>query len=108
MTNENETIDDIIKDILENDGYCISPTSLFAFDEDGGIMLGDLAERIKVAHERELAAKDAEIAELRECLRLSSNSMEMVVQWLGKYPAWQECLKNGVARNRKVLEGDKK
>ena len=51
-----------------------------------------------------LKSQDAKIAELRECLRLSSNSMEMVVQWLDKYPEWQKCLKNGVARNRKALE----
>lgn len=50
-------------------------------------------------------AQSSEIAELRECLRLSSNSMEIVVQWLGKHPEWQKCLKNGVARNRKALKG---
>lgn len=53
---------------------------------------------------RDYVRMRSEIAELRECLRLSSNSMEMVVQWLGKYPTWQEGLKNDVARNRKVLE----
>lgn len=57
-------------------------------------------------HKRKEAHK-REITELRECLRCSSNLMEMVGQWLGKYPEWQKCLKNVVARNRKALEGAK-
>lgn len=48
-----ETIEDIIRDIRENDGMCISPTSLFAFDEDGGVLLGDLAERLEAAYNRQ-------------------------------------------------------
>lgn len=40
-------------------------------------------------------------------LRLSSNLMEIVVQWFDKYTKRQEGLKNVVARNRKVLEGVK-
>lgn len=77
METNNETIDDIIKDILENDGMCISPTSLFVFDEDGGILLGDLAERIKVAHEREIAAKDAEIVRLRALVKELANELDL-------------------------------
>lgn len=48
----------------------------------------------------------SEVAELRELLRQSSNSMEMVVQWLGKFPEWQKCIRSSVARNRKALVGE--
>lgn len=104
-----ETTKDIIKDILENDGMCISPTSLFDFDEDGGILLGDLAERIKVAHEREFVEKDAEIARLRECLREA-------VEWSCGNPdeSCEDCVAHGgdtpckCEKWRKALEGGKK
>lgn len=45
---------------------------------------------------------EREVAELRERLRVSSNAMEIVVQWLGKYPKWQELLRDCVAENRKA------
>lgn len=94
MTNYNETIQDIIQDIRENDGLCISPTSLFGFDEDGGVLLGDLAERIKVAHEREMASKDAEIEKISEKLKLHNC-------W-----AVEECEDADAARTRAELEVD--
>lgn len=57
----------------------------------------------------EIAAKlEHEVAELRECLRLSTNGMSMVIQWLGKYPAWQEEFFKQCENNRNVLEGSAK
>ena len=53
------------------------------------------ANRINAAHNREVVAKDAEIAELRECLK---EAVELIT--LGK-PTIE-----GVARWRKALEGE--
>lgn len=128
MASENETIAEIVKEIRQTGPYTIYRKPIFrepsAFSEEYvkrflyGQMVTDfgmirvenpkikdvsnyeLADRIEAAHRRE-------VTELRECLRLSSNSMEMVVQWLGKYPKWQDELKYLVAENRKALEGAK-
>lgn len=55
---------------------------------------------------RDYVRMRSENAELRDCLRLSSNARDIAIQWLDRYPSWQECLKNGIARNRKAMEGD--
>lgn len=106
-TTENETVEDIVKEIRQVGPYAVYKKPIFKdvtavsepfvkrfmyghFVTDFGtvrienpkvkeVSNYELADRIEAAHRRE-------IAELRECLRVSSNAMEMVVQWLGRYP----------------------
>lgn len=56
MASDNETVEDIVSEM-----NC-SHEGMIAFE------FQHYASRIEAAHRREIAAKDAEIAELRECL----------------------------------------
>ena len=66
MSNEQETIADIVADIraqnqgLPEDGYALSPLvcDLLSF-----------ADRIEASHQREVAELEREVTELRECLK---------------------------------------
>lgn len=102
VTSDNETVEEIVNEMRDKwaQFYYSEGTRRKdgKYSEFPAIDTEEVASRIEAVHRRE-------IAELRECLRLSSNEMEMVVQWLGRYPKWQECLTQDVARNRKALEG---
>ena len=102
MSNEKETIADIVADIraqnqgLPEDSYALSPLvcDLLSF-----------ADRIEAAHQREVAELEREVAELRECLKEAIREKCPFTRMSCKHgePCDYEC---GTVKWRKALQDE--
>lgn len=125
MSSENETVEDIVREMRQVGPYPIYKKPIFTNPKsvsesylkrfmygqlvtDYGTVIVEnpkvknvsncsLASRIESAWRREKT-------ELCECLRLSSNAMEMVRQFIRTLPNWRDNLEKQVKRNRKAIE----
>ena len=59
----NETLADIVEEMVEFGNHCAAFGGAYSPER-----WNNLCKRLIAAHKREIVAKDAEIAELRECL----------------------------------------
>ena len=63
MASNNETLANIVEEMVEFGNHCAAFGGAYSPER-----WNNLCKRLIAAHNRELAAKDAEIAKLRECL----------------------------------------
>ena len=98
MASENETVEDVVKEML----YIFSLTGL---DKNKSPLM-DFFERIKAAHQREVAEMKREVAELRECLNEAIREKCPFTRMSCKHgePCEYVC---GTDKWRKALEGAK-
>lgn len=116
MSNENETVEQVCEWLTERDLPFAASIAAVKIEnphyDAEACMIGalkNLADRILSAHNREVASKDAEIAELRECLREAA-------EWACGNPdeACEDCVAHGgdtpckCEKWRKALEGGQK
>ena len=69
----NETVVDIVKEMVEFGNHCAAFGGAYSPER-----WDNLCKRLIAAHKREIAAKDAELAELRECLKVAKDALDKI------------------------------
>lgn len=75
MATDNETVAEITEEMLEKARDKRTDNGAWLRAESVGLMLEEYANAVNSAHKRELAAKDAEIAELQRRLKVAENAL---------------------------------